>query len=345
MKRTKTYTILLLIIALLVAYLLTKQNWGTLNNTETAFAFEDTTHISKIIIVDNEKRNLTLTRKSADTWLVNNGYKARPDALNTLLTTIKQLRMDKPVSNAASANVNQMFENPLRTVQIYTQNPDKPVHEYYMGGITNDKMGTYMQIKGFSRPSVVTLPGLEGNLLSRYFTLAQEWRDRLLINLHYSQVEEVKVEYPGHPENGFALQVMAKDSFSVVPLQAEAKITHPKAMLNKPLIMSYLNSFQNLYAESYENGYPKTDSLRKTQPFCLLTITDKSGKSKQMEIHYLPVSQRSKKQIDEKGNALLVDVDRYLAFINNGDDLVMIQQFVFGKLFRRYQDLVIISQL
>lgn len=64
-----------------------------------------------------------------------------------------------------------------------------------------------------------------------------------------------------------------------------------------------------------------------------------------MEIHYLPVSQRSKKQVDEKGNTLLVDVDRYLAFINQRNDLVMIQQYVFGKLFRRYQDFVVVSKL
>ncbi|OWY23733.1 DUF4340 domain-containing protein [Sphingobacteriales bacterium UPWRP_1] len=345
MNRIKIYALLLLLMAALAFYLLAGRNWGTVNRSETGFAFEDTAAISKIIITDNEKRTLSLTRKDAATWLVNNGFKARPDAMNTLLGTIKQVRMDKPISNAAYANVAEMFKNPLKTVQIYTDNANQPAHEYYIGGITSDKKGTYMQVKGSSKPYVVVLPGLEGNLVSRYFTIAQEWRDRLMFNLHYAQIAAVKVEYPGHPENSFLLTAAAKDSFTVEPLLASAKITNPKAMLNKPLIMSYLNSFKDLYAEAYENGYPRTDSLMKTQPFCLLSVTDKQGNTKQMEIHYLPVNQRSKKQVDEKGNTLLVDVDRYLAFINQRNDLVMIQQYVFGKLFRRYHDFVVISKL
>lgn len=344
MLQNKKYLIALLFILLLAAYFFWGRNWGTTNQTDTAFAFADTTAITKIVLTDKENRKLTLTRKSADTWLVNDGYKARPDAVNTLLNTFKQMRMDRPISNASQKYVTELFKNPERTVQIYTKNPDKPAHEYYIGGATNDKLGTYMQLKGANKPYVVVMPGMEGNLVSRHFTLAEEWRDRLMFNLHYAAIKEISIEYPENPKESFRLTVAAKDSFAVEPLLPAAVINHPKAMLNKPLIMSYLNSFKELYAEAYENGYPRTDSLKQTMPYCRLSVTDNKGKTKIMQIHYMPNNRRSKRQVDEDGNPILTDPDRYLAFINNGADLVMIQQFVFGKLFRRYQEFVVISK-
>ncbi len=344
MKNLKTYIIVLVLLAAIAAFFLLSRTWSTIDNTETAFAFADTGAITKIVLTDNQKRKLKLTRKNEDTWLVNDGYKARPDAINTLLSTFKQLRLERPLSNAAYPNVIKMFDDPQRIVQIYTKDPENPVHEYYIGGVTNDKLGTYIMLKGATQPYIVTLPGLEGNLLSRHFTLAEEWRDRLMYNLHYAQIAEVKIEYPEFTKNSFHFKVMGKDSFSIEPLEATAKITNLKATPNKPFIMSYLNSFKDLYAEAYENGYPRTDSLRKTQPFCRLSVTDSEGKTKQMQIHYLPNNRRSKRQVDEDGNPILVDPDRYLAFINNGGDLVMIQHFVFGKLFRRYQDFIIIPK-
>jgi len=344
MKNSKTYIIVLGLLAAIAAILYFSKTWSTTDNTETAFSYADTGAITQVILTDNQKRKLKLTRKNEDTWLVNDGYKARPDAINTLLSTFAQLRLERPISNAAYPNVIKMFDDPQRTVQIFTKDPGNPAHEYYIGGVTNDKMGTYIMLKGASKPYIVTIPGLEGNLLSRHFTLAEEWRDRLLFNLHYAQIAEVKAEYPENPENGFLLTVMEKDSFTVAPVDASAKISNPKAILNKPLLMSYLNSFKELYAEAFENGYPRTDSLRNTLPYCKLSVTDKNGKTKAIQIHYLPNNRRSKRQVNEDGTPILTDPDRYLAFINNGGDLVMIQQFVFGKLFRRYQDFIIIPK-
>ncbi|HXH17452.1 MAG TPA: hypothetical protein VNJ07_00085, partial [Chitinophagales bacterium] len=63
--------------------------------------------------------------------------------------------------------------------------------------------------------------------------------------------------------------------------------------------------------------------------------------SKQMVVYHMPLNRRSKLQYDAQGNRLPYDLDRYYAVINNGNDFVIIQDFVFGKIFRKYSDFIL----
>ena len=48
---------------------------------------------------------------------------------------------------------------------------------------------------------------------------------------------------------------------------------------------------------------------------------------------YRPVSYRTKMQFTYEGKEINFDMDKYYAIINDGKDLSIIQNFVFGKLF------------
>jgi hypothetical protein len=53
----------------------------------------------------------------------------------------------------------------------------------------------------------------------------------------------------------------------------------------------------------------------------------------------MPINQRTKQQTDPNtGRPMLYDSDRYYALINHNKDFVVIQQYVFGKILRQYDD-------
>ena len=93
-----------------------------------------------------------------------------------------------------------------------------------------------------------------------------------------------------------------------------------------------------MYSEAYENEYPYIDSIRTSKAFCKLKITAKNGKTKQLNIHHRDVNKRTKKQVDVNGVAMDYDSDRYFAFIEGQDDMFLIQDYVFGKVFKHFSD-------
>jgi hypothetical protein len=96
--------------------------------------------------------------------------------------------------------------------------------------------------------------------------------------------------------------------------------------------------FQQKNAEAYANEHSKLDSIKQSKPFCTITVTNRSGKTQVVPVHYMPINRRSKLQFDEKGKPIAFDRDRFFAFIHNQGDMVIIQQFNFGDVFQRYED-------
>ena len=72
-----------------------------------------------------------------------------------------------------------------------------------------------------------------------------------------------------------------------------------------------------------------------TQPFLKVSLTPLQGDAIVMDVYRMNINKRSKTQFDENGNPLLYDLDRYWAVVNTDLGFVGIQDFVFGKIFRK----------
>ncbi len=339
MSRTLLYLLLLFALGLLAFWAVNNysSSSSTVNKAETSFAVKDTAAISKIEIKNGQNgKRITLERQTGGNWRLNQYYNASSPLVDNLLTTICQLRMQRPVSNAAYDNVMQSFEKPKKTVKIYTTDPNVPSKEYHLGDILNSKKGTYVMMEGFERPYVVGVPGIKGHLHPRFSTELPSWRNRIIFNYHYNDIAKIKVEYHLAPENSYEMEVVSKKEILVKPL---GNNTVPKGdKVNMPVAMRYLNSFQKMHAEAFENTHPNIDSLKASKPFCTYTVTNKKGKSKSMVMHYMPINKRSKSQIDRDGKAVPYDPDRFFVFTNKGNDLLIIQRFVFGKIMKGLPD-------
>ncbi len=334
MNKTLSYLLVLLFIIGAAWFGINNIDTNTLNKTTAAFALKDSATITKIILEDNEGRKLQLDKKGSNDWRVNGGYKARPDAVERIFQTLTKLQVKYPVGKDAYEGVMQTFEKPVRRVVLFADNPNEPSKVYLLGGAPHTRKGTYMMLEGTDDPYVVHLLGHEGHLMTRFFTVPETWRDRLLMNYTRSNLASVQVRYPHFEESSFEVKAVA-DSFTVVSPEGLVKVK-PDDRLNRPITMQFVNSFREVYLEGFENGYPRIDSVRNSKPFAEILITPKSGKVQKITVHYMPVNRRSKMQLDQSGRNVPYDVDRFFAFTNEGKDFILIQRRSFENIFKRF---------
>lgn len=324
---------LVVLIVTIVAILYVNGTFSTMDPSD--FSIEDTDRIGKIYLADRKNNTILLERKAKGEWIVNGKYKARQSAVDELLRTMRIMRARAPVAEAASDNVARGMSVENTKVEAYDKDGDL-IKAFFVGAETEGGRGNYMMREGADEIFVVQIPGFHGVLHTRFFTDVTEWRDRTVFSYEPREIAQIKVEYPRWATSSFRLEVIARDSFGLVPLSPEgAKLDEKPAMTE---MAAYLNNFSNLKAEAFLNEHPQKDSILATQPFCQIEVTDTAGNVNSAKFYYKPVSKRTKMQSDREGEPIPFDPERSFALINNGQDFVLAQQFVFGKVMKRYED-------
>ncbi len=77
------------------------------NKNDTAaydFAVTDTASITKIFIADRRGNSISLDRAEKN-WIINDMHKVRKNAMKIILKTIKNISMQRPVSESSYNNV------------------------------------------------------------------------------------------------------------------------------------------------------------------------------------------------------------------------------------------------
>lgn len=341
MKKMLFLGMLLLLVAI-VFYFFKDRNKSTLQTKDSNFAIADTAAIQKIFIADKGDKEILLERKSVGYWTVNNRYKARPGSMGILLETIKRIRPLYPVARAAHNNVIKNLASEARKVEIYTQNNEEPAKTYYIGGTTLDRKGNFMLMEGAEQPYAVHIPGFVGYFSGRFILEEELWRDRTVFSYRPEEIKSITLTYPMEPEKSFHLAVINEQQVGLYKLQqAETQKPIP---LQPAAALNYLQAYRFLACEAFNNDFTHKDSLLQQAKKNILTVENKKGVKKSIDIYYMPVNKRSKTQFDKEGNRVLYDVDRYYAIMNDGKDHILIQQYVFGKVLKTYNELLSFKQ-
>ena len=108
-KKQLLYLALIILMAALI-WFLSSDSKSTIS-FENNFAISDTASVSKIFIADRNGTTITLNRNEKN-WVINNKYEVRKDAINTILTTINQIRIQKKVSKTINLDHISVFNMP-----------------------------------------------------------------------------------------------------------------------------------------------------------------------------------------------------------------------------------------
>ena len=93
MKKNLPILIITFVLAAIAVFFLLTQRKSTVKEELKDFAISDTASVTKIFIADKQGHTATLQRLSKGKWQVNGKFIARREAVNTLLETMKDLKV------------------------------------------------------------------------------------------------------------------------------------------------------------------------------------------------------------------------------------------------------------
>jgi len=316
----------ILLLGVLAGYLYIQEKPATINKELRDFAVEDTASISKIFLVDKAQKSVTLTRVNKGRWKVNQKYYARRDLINVLLKTINLLEVKSPVSKTSRNNVITRLASGATKVEIY-QGSDVPSKVYYVGGATQNTMGTYMLIEGSSEPFITHVPSFFGYLSTRYVTLLDLWRDKTFIDLQFKDIQRVQIEFPGDSTYSFSILNKGNWNFELKSLYNDSVVLDYDTVG----LRIYLTGLKNIQFEGFEKGKDQQyiDSVFESRPVHTLTVETIDGQVNYLQAYLKPDEED---RLDINGEPMLYDVDRLYARINGGKELVTIQYYVFDNI-------------
>ena len=308
------FTLIILIVVLPGCISSDKKSTITDDNN---FAVSETASVNKIFIADRSGTTITLNRVE-NNWIVNNKYEVRKDAITTILNTIQQVRIQRPIPKNAFENVVKNLATTGVKVEIYSDTKI-PIKTYTIGNSTANHLGTYMLLADAKTPFIVHIPSFNGFLSPRYGIQGQklsekDWRATTVFKLNSTDIKTISVNNIQKPEQSFMLNT-----------QPIALFNHEgvKVSLDQEKVLQLLNSFKLLNCESYKDEKEKIAFATPLHELIVNTDT----------LRTYAIGGLIEKNKDENFN-----VKRMYATLNNGE-LMLIQDYVFNKV------LITISQL
>lgn len=326
MKKNLIGLAILLTLGSLAFYVYQKRGSGTIKPELHDFAVQDTSRVTKIFLANKTGDRVTLERNGANGWLVNKDHKARKDAIDVLLKTIKRVEMKAPVAKTAHDNIVKLLAGKSVKVEIYEG--DERIKTYYVGDATKDNMGTYMLIEGSRTPFVCHIPGFMGYLTSRYMTSELEWRDTEIFHYQLAEIAEVKVDFHNEPERSFKITHSPNRVVRLFKMNpTETLIPEMDTVFVKRYLLNYRDiRFEGV--QPYEKH--RVDSIVNSPPYFTITVKDQNGATRSITSYRLPANPGA---IDGEGAPLEWDTDRMHGVMNgNENEILLIQYFNFDRL-------------
>lgn len=343
-KKNKITLIIALVLLMVAAALMLNRTSGTLKSKDSSFAVEDTASVTRIFIADKNDNAVLLEKQDNGTWLINGTYIAHDVKVESLLKTLKDIRVRAPVPLVAREGVISRMATLGKKVEIYQIAPtinifgwiqlfprERNVRTYYVGDVTQDNMGTFMLMEGSDDPFIIFLPGFRGFVSSRYATVADEWREHTVFKAPIFEIDEVTVEWPMEPGQSYKVINMEDRTQLLIDLPSGDVIEG----YDTSRMLSFMTSFRDVRFEALlNNAEPEfVDSVRSSTPLTILNLKKNDGTQREVAVHY---KGSIAPYYDEEGYAMEpLDLDRAYAFINQGEDFVLIQYFVFDRVLRK----------
>lgn len=340
--KNKTLIILFIILAPAAIWFLMQNDSGTLEDAESGFAISDTSSVSKIFIADM-KTNSVLMERTEDGWMLDGKHKANTKVVDLLLETMLKIKVKTPVPIAARDNVVRRLSSIGIKVEIYQEAfrinlfgkykffpYEKLAKVYFVGDVTPDNLGTYMLMDGATDPYVMHIPRFRGFLSPRYSPKLDDWRSHEVFSQDLSEISSVTIEFFEKPEESFKVEIIdSYGNYNLTRLNDNSNVSRYDTLK----LLNFLTSFADLRYESRLNNLMSPvliDSITSSPALYKITLVD----DKNDTISVKGFAKRSlPEEIKEDAYFQLIpdDMDRFHALINNGNDFVLMQFYIFDK--------------
>ena len=347
MKRKNIISIVIVAILVVIAGILIGNNryLSSLRGEAADFTVYDTASVTKLFFADKSGNQVVLQR-DGKAWTVNNEYRANQSLVNEMLYTLTRMRIKMPVSVRKTDNTISQMATTNTKVEVYQMLPrinlfnkvklfyhEKRSKVFYVGGVTQDNIGTYVLKEGGDKVYVAHLPMLNGSISSRFSANPTDWRSHIIFNSRLNDIQAVKLEINDDPDNGFIINENERYQYTMNRLNGEPVEFSDNKVLN------LLTSFSDVRFEAflYDIEPARRDSIINSPFQQRLTLTTKDGISRSVTTFRMrtnaDIYDYSTEDIDNFHD-MINDPDHKYALLSEGNEFVLIQDFVFGKLLK-----------
>lgn len=303
------------------------RNSGKSDTELLEFSIADTAAIDRIVITDAYNNKIELIRgANGAEWADGDGNCVVQEPVATMLETFKNVEFKGYVPENARKNITNRMAATSTKVEIFKNG--KWEKTWYIGYSTQDHYGTYMLLETPQEksdlPVIMKVRGLNGILEPRFFADKRRWKCTSVFTLSRDEIAKVDVRFYDDPLR----------SFSVEKNGSQYIVKHMDQLLpsiDTSMAIRYLNGYKKVHFEfvNYDLTNKQIDSLKKTQPFCILTVKQTNGKVEKLRMHRMKGS--GEEEVNDLGQYVDYDVNRFWCFLPSGD-LVKCQYFAFNPL-------------
>lgn len=309
---------LILVVAGLFYWFVNKQSYTTTDKSEVSFAITDIEQIDRIVMKNRDGVGVDLQKKDG-VWFVGEQRAFDKQVESLLNNTISRIAVRGPVaSNYREYVITQMASQAIK-VSIYSKG--KILKTYYVGEPDQHNRSTYMFLEGSDTPYETYIAGFEGFLTPRFHVIEDDWVDRILFDYTSDDISQIRLTYFKDESASFVLS-RKNDEYFIDNQQIPSNIG---------------KSYFSLYKFKGFEGYPTyltqetIDSVAMATPMLKIEVEDINGELNTLTMWYKG-RDTDRTLYDKTGNILAPDAERYFAKSSKIDKMIVVQDYVFGKL-------------
>jgi len=310
---TKNFRILLIIAAVL-GLIIIVQNIRSNKGDSTRFATKDTSAITKIEFIKNNKR-LYIERKSGK-WLIDDQEQANSNAILFLLRIIKNIEVRRIVKKENQTQIIAQIKENNSWMKIY--HGENVIKSILIGTASEPSDGTNMMIQNSGEACVIFIPGFAADLSKIFIPRKSLWLDRFIFHFDMRNFKSFEVAYPDNKENTYQIQIDASRKFSVI---SNGK-TFPIANTKVDKLITYISYIQSVNYESGETVNTDSVKLEKNQIVNVFTLQTDENKTTVATLY---------KRFLKNGE---IDNDNVYISINNSSEIYGGKYFAFDALLK-----------
>lgn len=290
------------------------------------FAIEDISTVDRVIITDPFERTFEIIKKDGK-WTDKDGGCVVPESVEFVLDAFEKIEFKGYLADNSLERFTNLMAGQHTKVEIF-QNGEW-VKTWYIGPAAQDHLGQIMLLDDRDAgksdfPVLMKIKGVHGIIEPRFFADPRKWMCTNIFQLEIGQISKVDLKFNDEPARSFTV---TKKGDNLNVYQQGKKLQN----VDTSMIFRYLNNYRkiNFDIPNYELSEKQIDSLKRTKPFCVLSVEETSGRVSKLKCFRIVT-----RTPEAVGMASVVDIDnnKFWCELPNGE-LVKCQYFVFNPLF------------
>lgn len=289
------------------------------------FAIADTASVDKIVITDPAGGKIEVLR-DGKRWTDKDGGCITQTNVEFILEAIKNIEFKGYLPDKSHESMIKLMSAQNTKVDIFVHG--SWTKTWYIGPSAQDHYGQIMLLEDAdlgksATPVMMKIKGVQGIIEPRFYTDARKWMCTNIFALGINQISKVEVNFPEEAERSFSVS-NNNNKFAVYQNGKSVNIQ------DTAMIFRYLQNYKKIHFDipNYELDEKEIKEMKKSTPFCVLTVTEKSGKKNKLRMFRIDSEY---KQINEMGIEMNKDANKFWCELPSGE-MVKCQYFVFNPL-------------